>query len=144
MTKRTPVEKCEYCGGPIPDSRRRRGAKTCSLAHAKARQKACREHVGAPVEKPAVAEINRLRVVADLLKRGLRVMQPYGEAGFVVFVDKCQYKVKVSTGYRRPSGELQWPKPKNLDENTIYAVVIGMEEIKYICEDPFLSLEPKI
>lgn len=97
---------CEVCGGPIPEKRQRRKAKTCKDGcRAEKQMSKYREINGVPINLPPtnMAVLAKMAVGIDLMKKGLEVFQslaPSGSCDLLVIKPGAgtKWRVEVTTG----------------------------------------------
>ena len=124
------TSSCEVCENPIPVSRANRHSTTCCEQCARERVRRRYRSVGIPAGKAAAASAARSLVIAKLLREGHAVYQNVADGQPGIKVDGRLIRVEVHVGYRRTSGTIQWPKPREWARDCRYFVVIGDEIVE--------------
>jgi hypothetical protein len=149
---RTAKTVCEVCGGPIPEKRQRRKAKTCKDGCRAAKQMSkYREINGTPINLPptSMAVLAKMAVGIDLMKKGLAVFQslaPSGSCDLLVLASEPvtpsvvpTWRVEVTTGTLSTSNKVMHSvkaDPKLHDVIAIYLSRTGDIQYQPVGDQP--------
>ena len=141
-TTPTPVATvCEVCGGPIPEKRQRRKAKTCKdSCRAEKQTSKYREINGEPINLPptSMAVLAKMAVGIDLMKKGLAVFQslaPNNSCDLLAIEPGpgTKWRIEVTTGTLSTSGKVMHSVKPDVTEHDIIAVYLSRtNEIRYL------------